>query len=59
MAKLAAAFLFGGFLLVFGAVGGMEHQPEANFLYQLAAAVAGLGFMFVGTLILPKDQENG
>ncbi len=48
---LGAAFLFGGFLLVFGAVGGMEHQPE-HFWAQTAAAVVGLFWMWIGARFL-------
>ena len=52
---LGAVFLFGGFLLVFGAVGGMENpDQEQYFAYQVAAAVMGLFWMFVGTRLL-KD----
>ena len=34
-----------GFALVFGAVGGMEHQPEASLTLQLIAALGGLALM--------------
>ena len=37
-----------GFLLVFGAVGGMDAGPAEDLYYQLALAVVGLGFMFSG-----------
>jgi len=43
-----------GFLLVFGAVGGME-QPENSLIQLTALAVAGLGMMFWST----KGLENG
>lgn len=57
MTKLAATMLFGGFLLTFGAVGGMEDPTKADFfIEQLAAAITGIMFMFVGTLLLPKEQ---
>jgi hypothetical protein len=57
MTKLAAAFIFGGFLLTFGAVGGMENPDQVDyFIEQVAAAVAGLFFMFVGTALLPKED---
>lgn len=36
-----------GFLMVFGAVGGME-QPENSLLVCLALAAAGLALMFSG-----------
>ncbi len=41
-----------GFLLVFGAVGGMDAQPLASgvvFASQIAAAVIGLVLMYFGT----------
>jgi hypothetical protein len=57
MNKLAAVFLFGGFLLTFGAVGGMDNPDQADyFLEQLAAAVTGLFFMLVGTALLPQEE---
>jgi hypothetical protein len=57
MAKLAAAFIFGGILLVFGAVGGMEDPDKAHYFWQqLAMAVVGLSWMAVGVHILPKDE---
>jgi hypothetical protein len=34
-----------GFLLVFGAVGGMEQQPEASLTLQMIAAITGLALM--------------
>ncbi len=36
-----------GFLLVFGAVGGMDTVPDA-LLEQVAVAIVGLGVMFSG-----------
>lgn len=52
---LGGVFLFGGFLLVFGAVGGMDNPEQAEyFWYQLSAAVMGLFWMWVGTRLL-KD----
>jgi hypothetical protein len=59
MTKLAATFLFGGFLLTFGAVGGMDNPDQADyFLEQLGAAVTGIMFMFVGTALLPQEQDS-
>ena len=43
---------FIGFLLVFGAVGGIDAQPLASnavFASQIAAAVIGLVLMYFGT----------
>jgi hypothetical protein len=37
-----------GFLLVFGAVGGMDAGPAEDFYYQMVMAVVGLGLMFSG-----------
>ena len=51
---LGAVFFFGGLLLTFGAVGGMEHQPDAELWKQLVTAVVGLSWMWVGTLMF-KD----
>ena len=56
MTTLAAVFLFGGFLLMFGAVGGMEDPAkEAYFVQQVAAALAGMFFSLVGVMLLPKE----
>ena len=38
-----------GFLIVFGAVGGMDNGTDAELPYQLAAAVVGLFLMYSGT----------
>ena len=58
MGKLAAAFIFGGFLLVFGAVGGMDNPDQAEyFVEQLAMAVVGLFWMWVGVRMLPKNTH--
>jgi hypothetical protein len=46
---------FLGLLLTFGAVGGMEAQPDANLALQLLAAGAGLALMFWAT----KSMQNG
>ena len=41
--------LFVGFLLVFGAVGGMDNPDQAAyFVEQIVAAVVGLSLMFWG-----------
>jgi hypothetical protein len=45
-----------GFLLVFGAVGGMDAQPDADmvtFASQLGIAALGLLLMFIGA---PKEE---
>jgi energy-converting hydrogenase Eha subunit E len=57
MTKLAATFIFGGFLLMFGAVGGMEDPAKADyFLEQIVVAAVGVFFAFVGTALLPQEQ---
>jgi hypothetical protein len=57
MAKLAMTFILGGFLLMFGAVGGMEDPAKVDyFLEQLVIALAGVFFAFVGTVILPRED---
>jgi glycerol uptake facilitator-like aquaporin len=48
MNKIQATALFTGFLLVFGAVGGMDNPDQADmFFHQLAAAFVGLFMMFM------------
>lgn len=50
MGALGAAFLFGGLLLVFGAVGGMEDPAKADMFWpQVATAAVGLMWMWVGS----------
>lgn len=47
-----------GFLLVFGAVGGMEAEPLASsavFAAQIAFAVLGLVLMYFGTNKIAKQ----
>jgi hypothetical protein len=38
-----------GFLLVFGAVGGMDHGPSDYFYAQILFTIVGLLLMFSGT----------
>lgn len=42
-----------GFLLVFGAVGGMDTVADA-LLIQIAVAVVGLGFMYSGSKAMER-----
>ena len=42
-----------GFLLVFGAVGGMDNVPDA-LMTQIAIAIVGLGFMYSGTKAMER-----
>jgi cell division protein FtsW (lipid II flippase) len=54
--KVAGALALFGFLLVFGAVGGMDNPDQAEyFLEQLSLAIVGLGLMFVGVLRLRQE----
>lgn len=45
--------VFIGFLLVFGAVGGMDTVPD-QLMAQIAVAIVGLGFMYSGTKAMGK-----
>lgn len=38
-----------GFLLVFGAVGGMDNGPSEDLLLQLLLAISGLVLMYFGS----------
>lgn len=52
---LGAAFLFGGFLLAFGAVGGMDDPAKADYFWaQVSAAAVGIMWMAVGVRLI-KD----
>ena len=44
-----------GFLIVFGAVGTIEVNPDADLLVQMIIAVAGLAIMLTGVSAM---QEN-
>ena len=54
MRKLGTVFFLGGLLIAFGAVGGMEHEPEASLAAQCLAAITGLSLMFVGTKLIKE-----
>lgn len=58
MTERTAAFLiFFGFLLTFGAVGGMDDPSKINYFWeQIAAAAVGLGIMCCGTLGIKNSQ---
>ncbi len=50
---VGAAFLIGGLLLAFGAVGGMDNPDQANYFWaQTATAALGLLWMWVGVRLL-------
>lgn len=55
--KISGMMLMFGFLLMFGAVGGMEDPAKADyFVEQLAVALVGIGLAFCGTLGLQNSQ---
>lgn len=43
-----------GFMLVFGAVGGMDNNPDASLLTLIAVAVLGLAIMASGVSAMRK-----
>lgn len=50
---LGGAFLVGGLLLAFGAVGGMENPDQANYFWaQVATAALGIMWMAVGVRLI-------
>ena len=61
MNRIQATALFTGFLLVFGAVGGMDAVPvwEPNpwFFHQLGAAFIGMFLMFMAVITQPLTME--
>jgi hypothetical protein len=58
MAQAGGIRLVTGLLLTLGAVGGMEHQPEASLLLQSLIAVLGLGLMFWGTIAVNRQTRR-
>lgn len=54
LGALGGAFIMAGLLIAFGAVGGMEQQPDVPLYIHLLAAAAGVFMMFVGTRLI-KD----
>lgn len=61
MTKNVAAVMMGfGFLLMFGAVGGMEDpSKDAYFMDQLLVALVGIGLGFCGALGLAVAEARG
>lgn len=56
--RTAAVMTLFGFLLVFGAVGGMEDPAKQHLLWeQLATALVGLGLAWCGTLRLSQTAR--
>ena len=48
-----------GFLVVFGAVGGLDADPSSSLLVQTSIAVLGLCIMYSGVSAISKEQNNG
>jgi hypothetical protein len=57
MSQKGGIRLVTGLLLTLGAVGGMEHQPEASLLAQSLIALVGLGLMFWGTIAVNRQTR--
>lgn len=58
MNRIQATALFTGFLLVFGAVGGMDDPAKAEFFFhQLGAALVGLFMMFMAVFTTAVTME--
>lgn len=58
--NVAAAMLAFGFLLMFGAVGGMDNPEQADFLAeQILTALVGAGLAFCGTLGIQVADSRG
>lgn len=58
MAQPGAIRLATGLILVLGALGGMEQQPEASLLAQSLIALVGLGLMFSGTRAVNRQTRS-
>jgi hypothetical protein len=59
MNKIQATALFTGFLLVFGAVGGMDNPDQAEFFFhQLGAALLGLFLMFMAVITANLESTS-
>jgi hypothetical protein len=46
-----------GFLIVFGAVGTIEVNPDADLLVQMIVAVTGLAIMFTGVSAMRENAQ--
>ena len=56
---IGGMFILGGFLLMFGAVGGMDNPELADhFWAQVATAVIGAAWAWVGTLWVREDPKE-
>jgi hypothetical protein len=58
MAQRGTIRLVTGLLLVLGAVGGMEQQPEASLLLQTAIAVVGLALMLWAVRDINRNADE-
>ena len=47
-----------GFMIVFGVVGTLEIDPDANLITEMLIAVVGLAIMAFG-IVANKQQQNG
>jgi Co/Zn/Cd efflux system component len=58
MTKLAMTLIFGGILMMFGAVGGMEDPAKVDYFFeQIVIALVGVFSAFIGTMLLPKEEQ--
>ena len=48
-----------GLLIVFGAVGGMEHDPSSSVLLGVSLAAVGLLLMYSGVRAMNGGKFNG
>jgi hypothetical protein len=46
-----------GFLIVFGAVGSIEIDPNANLMLEMILAGAGLAFLYSGVSAMREDLQ--
>ena len=53
---MSGVFFILGLLVTFGAVGTLDHDPEANVLVQTALALAGIAIMAIASRSL-KDES--
>jgi hypothetical protein len=53
LGAVGGAFIMGGFLLMFGAVGGMDDPSKADMFWaQVATAAVGAAWAWVGTRLI-------
>ena len=54
LSTLGSTFVVGGLLIAFGALGGMEAQPEVPLLTHVLAALSGVIMMAVGVKLIKE-----